>query len=1053
MRLSFEDPIWLALAILALPLGVIALRWFSAMSRMRRWSAIFARTILFLLLAGALAGAAAIRQSDRLALVAVIDISDSVRRISDYARSEDGEPLDALSVAHNYIRALGRLRGAKDLLGVVVFDGRAAAVAMPAMGELGPVSLDNQMVEGTNLGDALRLGAAIIPPDAAGRLLLISDGNQTEGDVEQVAAELAAGGATVGADHGQTAIGRRDGIRIDAAIISYGLENEVLVEQVDAPGTASPGSVITVRVVLNSTGPVEGELTLLREGEPVPIGPDGSPRRRLVLDGGVHVELVQVPLDDGRIHRFRAIFEPIRVPGGGAMPPDAVAANNAAEAFTLSPGKGAILLVDGVEGGSPALAEALQGQDLEVTQIAPGAMPLDLLALQPYDLVILQNVGAYDVPTATQEALVAHVTQLGAGLIMVGGPESFGAGGWKQSAVEPILPVLLDLPERMITPPAAVMIVLDSSGSMGYPVMGSTRSQQQIANEGAALAVLSMGPNDLVGVISFDSAYRVEVPLGPNDDPAAAATIIRSISSGGGTDLPPALREAHRQMAAVEADAKHVIVLSDGASQDAHVLPSIAEQMRADGITVSTIAVGDQAEASNLSEVASAGGGTYYPVRNPTVLPRLFVRAVRVVSTPLIREKRFSPLVLPTGSPIIEGLGPPPPLNGLVLTQARSDPTVINAMASPDGEPVLSHWNAGVGRVAAFTSDAHDWAEDWLAWEGYPRFWAQMARTIARPPSDQSSEMIVQTGTEMDPGAGGSGAEGDGIRVQVNIADREGNPLDRLTVPALVYAPDGSRQEIRLVQTAPGQYEGSVRPSGSGPYVIAATPRLGPRALAPVIGGVTVPAGAEHRSLRSNDALMREVARIGNGRIVDLNAPPPDLFAREGLLPRIARSSLWQVLLAWALAVFVLDAATRRIAWDRLLSREFGASLRREAAAAMADRTGQVQQAIGRLRERSTSVREEADTGPGAAPAAGRLSTEDALAIVREQAKRRREQRATERAGNGPAGKPPPIEVKRQEADGDAADAEGTSGLLAAKRRARERFEREQREAHGGESS
>src|SRR5690606_26024199 len=106
----------------------------------------------------------------------------------------------------------------------------------------------------------------------------------------------------------QNAIGRRDGIRIDAAIISYGLENEVLVEQVDAPGTASPGSVITVRVVLNSTGPVEGELTLLREGEPVPIGPDGSPRRRLVLDGGVHVELVQVPLDDGRIHRFRAIF-------------------------------------------------------------------------------------------------------------------------------------------------------------------------------------------------------------------------------------------------------------------------------------------------------------------------------------------------------------------------------------------------------------------------------------------------------------------------------------------------------------------------------------------------------------------------------------------------------------------------------------------------------------------------------------------------------------------------------------------------------------------------
>src|SRR5690606_13314073 len=122
------------------------------------------------------------------------------------------------------------------------------------------------------------------------------------------------------------------------------------------------------------------------------------------------------------------------------------------------------------------------------------------------------------------------------------------------------------------------------------------------------------------GVISFDSTHRVEIRLGRNDDPAAAAATIRSISSGGGTDLPPALREAHRQMAAVEADTKHVIILSDGASQNAHVLPSIAENMRADGIMVSTIAVGDQVDTTNLAQVAEAGGGTYYPVRNPTLL-------------------------------------------------------------------------------------------------------------------------------------------------------------------------------------------------------------------------------------------------------------------------------------------------------------------------------------------------------------------------------------------------------------------------------------------------
>lgn len=1034
MTLRFEQPEWLALLALAAPAVVLGLRWLVGMSPVRRWSAVLARLALIALVTGMLAGATAVRRTERLAVVAVIDISGSVQRLMDFGAHEDGRPIRAAEAARDYLIRAAKGRGPDDLLGVVAFDGSAIVVATPSSADVlgaGGRTFDLTMQEGTNIAEALRLAAAVFPPDATRRIVLFSDGNETAGRAADAAGELV-GAVTMGVGD----------IPIDIVPFTYIVDREVVMESLDAPPQAPPGSTINVRVVLQATAPARGTLRLLREGEPVDLnGDESGTGRRLSLQAGRTVEVIPVRLDHSRVHRFQAIFEPDQVrpaDGSAGLAGDTFLTNNRAEAFTISPGKGSVLVVDGVSradpgGGGAVLGRTLAEAGIDVKTVPPEGLPTDLLSLQAFDLVILQNVPADAVARPVQEMLAAYVSDSGGGLVMVGGPASFGAGGWKGSALEPILPVRLDLPDKLIVPAAAIVLVLDNSGSMGRTVMGSSRSQQDIANEGAAIAVRSLDKTDLVGVIEFNSWYNVLVPLSPNADPAKTASIVRAITPDGGTNIPPAVEEAYRQLMGVDAQVKHVILLTDGISQDKEQLPGLAERMAADGITVDTIAVGDQADTRSLALMAERGGGAFYRVTDPNTLPRIFIKAIRVVRSPMIREVPFEPVVLASGSPIMDGVGAEgaalPALGGMVLTQPLADPTVTLAVVAPTGEPVLAHWSAGLGHVAAFTSDAHKWAAPWIegGWPGYRRMWTQMVRQMSRPATDRGAELTTEI-------------VGDTLRLRLDAADDAGRPRDLLTVPAKVYGPDGRPIETRLTQTGPGVYEGSVPAAASGTYVAMVTPRQGARALPPVVGGASRASGVEYRELRSNLGLLREVAQITGGRLLDLHDPEhARLFDRSSVRPTEARLPLWRTLLVWAVVVLLLDVGTRRIAWDRYLSKSFGADLRREAAEATRDRGAEAARATGRLRGRPA----RRVFGDGGAA----LSEEDARRIVREQAERRKAERlAARRAGKSAATSGEPV----SKPDGEEKAGVPTSGLLAAKRRARERFEDEQKEEDRG---
>jgi Ca-activated chloride channel family protein len=1032
MGLTLDDPRWLLVALLAIPAAAVALRAFPSMTPSRRVISALMRALLIAALAVLLAGASQVRETSELAVVAVIDVSGSVQRFGGMT-DEEGRYVPAIERARAVIDRINAARGPDDMLGIVVFDGQTRAIATPTRADPTARPIDVRRADGTDIASALRAAAAMIPPAATGRIVLMSDGAQTRGDALGAALDVSAARAL-----GE---GRRGAVPVDVAPIDYDAPAEVMVEFVDAPSRAPAESAVTLRVGLRATVPARGRLRVLADGEPAPIGPDGATSRPLELAPGRTLELVELELAPGRVHRFAAVFEP-EVRDGQPIG-DTSLENNRGEAVTLTPGAGSALILDGVGDGAPSgpgstLARALEASGLTTQLISPLGAPDNLLDLQAHDLVILQNVPADAVSPQVHALLADYVQQLGGGLVMTGGRASFGAGGWKGSAIEEILPVRLDLPERLMQPQAAIMLVLDTSGSMARPVMGSPRSQQDIANEAAAMAVATLDATDLVGVVGFSSTPYTVQQLQPNADPEALQGRIRNLRPGGGTNLGPALEQAGQALAGADARVKHVIVLSDGRSMGAELLPGVARALAERDVRITTIGVGDGADAETLDRMAAEGGGVFYQVINPNILPQVFLRAVRVARSPMVREGEFAPIVTASGSPLTAGLGDPPPLFGVTLTAERGDPLIALAMRTPQGEPLLAHWTVGLGQVAAFTSDAHDeWATDWLDWAGYQRFWTQVARVIGRAADPGGADLALDISDEQ-------------VRIRYEAADEQGRPRDLLDVAVTLYRPEGRPVEAQLTQVGPGVYEGLAPAGGSGAYVALARPTAGGSPLAPTITGAAASVGLEFGSLTSNRALLERIATATGGRVqapeeIDARA----LWDRSGIEPTRARTPIWRTLALWTLVIFLLDVGGRRVAWDRFTSSRFGAGWGAiaEQVRDQAKRGGLAQATLARAGEARQSTAEQlrARLGEGTA-----LGESEAQQVSREAQQRRRERFMDElrrkREARGGAAERPAAEKEPKAPEfpetPEAAE-EPESGLLAAKRRARKRFEEE----------
>ena len=542
---------------------------------------------------------------------------------------------------------------------------------------------------------------------------------------------------------------------------------------------------------------------------------------------------------------------------------------------------------------------ALEEHEIQVEVRPPQGMPDSLADLQNYECLILSNVPATSLTNRQMDLARTYVRDLGGGLIMLGGEQSFGLGGYYKTALEEILPVRSDFEKEKEKPSLAMILVIDKSGSMGGEKI-------ELAKEAAKSAIELLGPNDKVGVIAFEGDVFWVSEVHPCNDKGFVLDRVSTIEAGGGTNMYPAMEEAYEALAKTVAKLKHVIILTDGISAPGD-FEGISQQMAQARMTVSTVGIGEGYDQQLLEEIARIGNGRSYFTDDPASVPQIFAKETVSASKSAINEQPFTPQVVRT-TKALAGLDvdASPLLLGYVVTRLK--PTSEPILASENGDPLLTWWRYGLGMSVAFTSDAKSrWAAEWLAWPNYGKFWAQVVRQAMR--KSESKGVVVQV-DQKDRSAS----------VTLDAIDPSGRFLNDADTMMTVIDDQNGKRTLEMAQTAPGRYQASFPTPLTGAYHTEFSQKVGGQVVYQQSRGLAVGYPEELRLRPTNNDLLKSVARVSGG-IYDPSAE--SIFAPSDQVTRRA-TPLWPYLLAAAALVFTLDVALRRIDFTLIGGRRSG---------------------------------------------------------------------------------------------------------------------------------
>ena len=870
--IAFSDPIWLWLAVPAVAIVVVG--WLAAsrtLPRARRVASLVIRLALVACLVLSLAGVRLALPADRLSVVFLLDASASML---DASREE------LVQWAREAVAEMPE----GDTAGVVVFGGNALVDRLPSeIDELAdPAS--QPVVGATDIGGAVRLAAAIFPAGAQQRIVLLSDGNDTSGEAEEAIAAASA-----------------RGIRLDVVSPADESAAEVLVDAVDAPPGARVGETIDLTVRLRSTITTAATLRLLADGATVAT-------RELELEPGVTTIPFAVTAEQPGFHVFRAVIEPDG---------DRFAQNNAADAYVLVTGEPQVLVAtDDAERAADLVASLGEGS-LRVTVVPSTGVPTSLTTLAGYDAVVLDNVSADDLGETAMASLQVYVRDLGRGLVMLGGRESYGAGGYIDTPIEETLPVYMTVRDRERSPDVAMVAVIDKSGSMAdCHCTGDSRDNANpsgtrgfekvdIAKEAILRAAEALAPTDQLGVVTFDSNAHWAVRTAPIDFGALEAGL--GFPADGNTNIFAGLQAAYDDLVDNPATLRHIILITDGWSQSGAYDELLAD-MQAAGITLSTIGTGG-GSARILRELAEESGGRYYDASDATTIPDIFVRETIRTAGEQIVEETFQP-VPSASSEILDGLdaGRLPQLLGYNATTAKGSATVSLLTARDD--PLLAQWQYGLGRAVSWTSDARQtWATPWI---GTPEFGTLTAQLVAWTLPPQDSEGID---VRFSPGDGGD------LNVEVTSFDDEGGPRNFYRTILRLVSPDLEPVQTVLEQIGPGRYAGTVRADDPGAYLVRVAQTFegesGTDAASRTLGIVS-PAAEEYRRLGVDADALAGFAAAGRGRALPVGDEEPMLEVwRHDIEASAFPTPIWPWLLLLAILLVPLDVGVRRVALTR----------------------------------------------------------------------------------------------------------------------------------------
>ena len=362
--------------------------------------------------------------------------------------------------------------------------------------------------------------------------------------------------------------------------------------------------------------------------------------------------------------------------------------------------------------------------------------------------------------------------------------------------------------------------------------------------------------------------------------------------------------EAYRGMAGKTASIKHVIALSDGLTDKADFQSLIAKMAR-DGITVSTVSIGSDADVKLMAEIATEGKGRGYVALDPQTIPQIFTTETLLISRDLLIEKPVAPsIVAATGA--LKGItqNSLPRLRGYVLTYPKPRAELL---MRADQDPLLVSWRYGLGRVMAFTSDLSGrWGKEWVDWSVFPQWASQISRDTMRKVLDGKIRVDFHT-------------EGEAVKIVSDLVAQDGKFLNHLSLKATVVTPNQNSREQPLQQSAPGRYEGNFIPAQRGIHFVTLYAQTKPGAAPLPVATVPyiAPYPKEYRELKPNLALLSRLAEDTGGEMIDpsnfhaglirLYTPAPGKGSQ--------RQETWWPLASVGLLLFLLDLILRT--WPR----------------------------------------------------------------------------------------------------------------------------------------
>jgi len=815
-----------------------------------RWpvAAAAIRVILIGLVIAGLGGAGLYRTTDQLNVLFLLDTSDSIS-------------LENKAKAWQYIQEAVKAADKRDRYGVIAFGGSPVLERPLGTDPLPagpPLAVDSRA---TDIGAAIKLALAAFPREGGKRIVLLTDGNENQGSARE-AAERA----------------RAEGADIYAAPLKNKYAGEVLVERLVVPQEVKFGESFMVRVVAWSAKDATGRISLYRDGEFVGAQP-------VKLSAGKNVFAYQQSIDQGGFHIFQARL---------GAPDDVIEENNRGVGLVAVRGRPRVLYVEKDRDQGANLLNALRAQNLQVEMVGFEGLPSSMEGLTQYDSIILSNISALRVSKPQMELLRNYVRDQGGGLIMLGGEESFGVGGYYHTPVEEALPVTMEARQKVEIPSLAVVLVIDRSGSMETSI-DSRFSKIDLAKEAAQLVVELLDERNDVGVLAFDTAWNWVVPVGPAKDKDRILKEIATIKAGGGTDLFPPLKEGYAAIYDRNALLRHVLVLSDGEVQAAD-FAGLVRRMQQDKITVSSVAIGKDSDVKFMTDISRWGRGRFYYTDDIYSIPRILTLETQLASKASIVEQPFRPALVRPGHEIAQDVhwDQAPPLGGYV--SATPKPTADTILISNQRDPILAAWRYGLGRSVAFTSDAKGkWGILWLKWDEYGKLFGQMVRWTLR--TAQRNEVVTSVVQR-----GGSG------EVQLEAADAKGEFVNFLDANAGVVYPDKTQGVLPLVQVGPGRYRGAFPAADQGAYLVGVAERKGEKMVGSEVASLVVPYSPEHRALSVNQGLLRDLATLTGGAAP---AKPGQSFTQNRKRVRVWVEA-WPYFLALALLLFLPDIAIRR---------------------------------------------------------------------------------------------------------------------------------------------